>query len=115
MLLSWVWVFFHAARFDSAQIVDDNFGWAKDFVPAAVTALEDFDNRVVRLRRIIARGQGFVPVRIEELAETVFAFDAMVPQQLTKLLQGRLHALTELLGRGGFVACDRALKIVDDR
>jgi hypothetical protein len=91
------------------------FGPAKDFVAAAVTALEDFENRVVLLCGVIARGQGIVPVRIEGLGRDCLRFRCHGAAALVKLLQGHLHAPTELLGRGGFVAGDRALKVVDTR
>jgi len=56
-----------------------------------------------------------VLVRVECLAIGLLRLDAVTAQQLMQLLQGHLHAFTQLLGRCSLVTSHGAFEIVDDR
>jgi hypothetical protein len=82
------------------QIVDDDFSRAKNFVAAAVTILERFQDGMVGLRRIVARGHRLLAIRVERLAEALLWFDPMAPEKLPELIEGHLHAVAKLFRRG---------------
>jgi len=78
-------------------MIYDDFGGAKDFFAAAVTALIGFDYGLIGVRRILASSDRFMAARIETLAGAFFGFDAMAAEKLMELLESHLHAFTELL------------------
>jgi hypothetical protein len=112
------WCFFldstWRGRFSVAQIVDNHFGRAKDFVAAAVTTLEGLKHDMVGFRRVGTHGDSLVVMGVKWPPEALLGFDAMATKELVELLQGHLHALAELFGRGRHIAAERAFEVVDD-
>jgi hypothetical protein len=60
-----------------ARIVHNDLGWAKHFVSAAVTALDDFEDDVIGLPRIVPYSDSLVPVRVERQAQCRDGLDAV--------------------------------------
>jgi hypothetical protein len=65
-----------------AEIIDDHFRRANDFVALAIAAPENFQHHVVRLRGVGPGANGFVTMRVERLANTVLRRDAVPVQEL---------------------------------
>jgi len=97
------------------QVVDDDFGRANHLRPALITTLNDAQNCMVGLGRIMALRKRFLPMRVERFADDRLAFHAMLVEQLLQLLERHLHSLTELgrilRGAGG----QGAFKVINDR
>ena len=64
----------------ASKIVDHHFGWPKDFVATAITALKGFEYHLIGLRWIVAHADRFVIQRVERPAQALFGFDAMETQ-----------------------------------
>jgi hypothetical protein len=78
------------------QVIDHNFGRAKDLLTSPITALEHLQDGVVGLGRIMALRNRFMPVRVERLADTLLCLNAMLAEQQAQLLQRHLHTLMKL-------------------
>ena len=68
-----------------AQVIDDHFGRPEDLCAPAVATLQDFQDGLVRLGRIMAKGNGLLLAQVKRLADTFLALNAMLTQQLTQL------------------------------
>ncbi len=54
------------------QVINHHFGRSKDFLTSPVTALEHLKDGVVGLGRVMALGNGFMPVRVKWLTRSEF-------------------------------------------
>jgi hypothetical protein len=84
------------ALFCIFQVIDHNFGRAKDVLTSPIAALEHLQDGAVGLGRIAALRNRFMPVRVKRLADTLLGLDAMLVKQQAQLLQSHLHILVKL-------------------
>jgi hypothetical protein len=56
-------------------------GRTKQLIAATVTTLGDFDDRLIRLKRVMSNGNRLVPVRIERHTNVSFRLDAVMVEQ----------------------------------
>ncbi len=96
-----------------AQIVHDYFSRAKELIPTMITALDNFKYDMVRLRPVLPCHHSLVDLRVERLPQTFYRFNPMAAQQLIKLLQGNLNALTELLHGTARASTESPFEVVD--
>jgi hypothetical protein len=66
----------------SRQVVHYYFGRSNNLRTPLVATLNDFEDGVVGLSRIVTFRKRFMPVRVERLADDLLALDAVLTEQL---------------------------------
>ena len=95
------------------QVVDHDFGRAKDLLTSAITALVHLQDGMVGLGRVIALRNRFMPVWVKRLANNLLGLNAMLVKQQAQLLQSHLHTLMKLRRSGGGTGSQCPFKIVE--
>ena len=98
-----------------AQVIHNDLRWAKDMVAAAIAALGNFKDDLIRLATIVPQRNRLMPVRIEGPPNVLDGFDAVALEQLAHLLQRHRHPLMQLRGGGGWLGSQGAFEIVENR
>jgi len=60
----------------AAEIIHNDLGRTKHLVPAAIAALGNLQDDMIRLGRVMAHDNGLLPVRIEGLPNVLCRLDA---------------------------------------
>jgi hypothetical protein len=97
------------------QVINHHFGRSKDLFASPVTTLENLDNGVGGMGRVVALGNRFMPVRVERLANALLGLDTVLMEQPVQLPKRHLHPLMELWGTWGCADGQSAFKVVDCR
>jgi len=97
------------------KVIHHNFGRSKHLRRPQIAALNHFQDRVIGLGRIETLREGFMPVRVERLADDFLTFDAVLAKQLLQLLQCHFHALMKLGGLPRGAGGQSPFKVVNNR
>ena len=98
-----------------AEVVHDDHGWAKELIAAGVAALSLCEDNLIGLVWIMANGNGFVPVGVERLTDTLDGLNAVALEQPPQLLQRQCHPLMQRIGGIGMPTSQGAFEIVHRR
>src|SRR6266404_4155849 len=72
LLCSW-----GSGKFGLAMIVHNHLGRTQTFLAVTIAPLERLQNDMIRLRRVVARRNGLVIMRVKRLTDAFFGFDSV--------------------------------------